>query len=110
MAAYTGVVEIQGYYYPINAGSVVSPEYNTLEIQNYKGEHYIWQYIPQRSEWIVNTDNESVIVKKFDGIVANVIIVKSDKEGRKTKRSMTVYYHNLLYGLTSQLVRLMDVS
>ncbi len=64
MAAYTGVVEIQGYYYPINAGSVVSPEYNTLEIQNYKGEHYIWQYIPQRSEWIVNTDNESVIVNR----------------------------------------------
>ena len=105
-----GVVEVQGYCYPIKAGSVVSPDNNLLEIQTHKGEHYVLQYIPKRSEWIMNTDNESVIIKKFNGIVADVIIVKVDKEGRKTKRSMAVYYHDLLYGLTPQLVKMMDAS
>ena len=57
-----GVVEIQGYYYPIKAGSIVSPDTNSLEIQTYKGEHYVLQYIPKRSEWTVNTDNVSVII------------------------------------------------
>ena len=105
-----GVVEIQGYSYPIKAGSVISPDINLLEIQTYKGEHCVLQYIPKRSEWIVNADNESVIIKKFDGIVADVIIIKKDKDGKKTKRSMAVYYHDLLYGLTHQLLKLMNVS
>lgn len=105
-----GVLEINGYYYPIKAGSVVSLDNNLLEIQTHKGEHYVLQYIPKRAEWIMNTDNESVIIKKFNGIVADVIIIKKDKDGKKTKRSMAVYYHDLLYGLTHQLLKLMNVS
>lgn len=94
-----GIVEVQGYSYPVDAGTIVSPTEETVMISDASGNHYVWTFVPQKSEWESETGNIILILERFNGVWADVLIVEKDHSGNCKKSKILVKYIDLFYDL-----------
>ena len=94
-----GIVEVQGYSYPVDAGTIVSPAEEMVMISDASGNHYIWTFVPQKSEWESETGNIILILKRFNGVFADVLLIEKDDSGNCKKSKILVKYINLFYDL-----------
>lgn len=105
-----GIIEVQGYCYPVEAGTIVAPSEETVMITESSGNQYIWVFLPQKSEWALETEKTSLVLKKFDGKYANVLFIKKDDIGKCEKKNIVVRYTNLLYDLPMQIKLYLKVA
>ena len=104
-----GDVEVRGYHYAVGAGTIVMPDNESVVITGKGGSQYTWHYISHRSEWALDADVKSIILKNFDGENADVITIKKT-ENPSRKALMTVRCNNVLYDLPKIMTRLFDAS
>ena len=98
-----GMVEVQGYSYPVEAGTMVSPSEETVTITDPRGNQYIWVFLPQKSEWALDLITQRAVLQKFDGEIANVLLSEEENIGRCHKAVVAMRYNNLLYDLHRQI-------
>ncbi len=98
-----GMVEVQGYSYPVEAGTMVSPSEETVTITDPRGNQYIWVFLPQKSEWALDLITQRAVLQKFDGEIANVLLSEEENIGRCHKAVVAMRYNNLLYDLPRQI-------
>lgn len=98
-----GMVEVQGYSYPVEAGTMVSPSEETVMITDPRGNQYIWKFITHKSEWELNLIKKRVVLKQFDGSTARVLLTEEENIGRCHKAVVAMRYNNLLYDLPRQI-------
>ena len=97
------MVEVQGYSYPVEAGTMVSPSEETVTITDPRGNQYIWVFLPQKSEWALDLITQRAVLQKFDGEIANVLLSEEENIGRCHKAVVAMRYNNLLYDLPRQI-------
>lgn len=98
-----GMVEVQGYSYPVESGTIVAPSDENVTITDPSGNQYIWTFISRKSEWKLNLLTQRVVLQKFDGAMANVLLSKDEKIGICHKTVVVMRYKNLLYDLPWQI-------
>ena len=98
-----GMVEVQGYSYPVEAGTMVSPSEETVTITDPRGNQYIWVFLPQKSEWALDLITQRAVLQKFDGEIANVLLSEEENIGICHKTVVVMRYKNLLYDLPWQI-------
>lgn len=104
-----GIVEVHGYYYPIVSGAVVFPDEKAIIITDKTGKQYKWKYISHHSEWLLNNGHENVIIRRFNGVNADIMTIYNENN-RMHKTRMIVGYRNLLYDLPQHMIRLNLIS
>ena len=98
-----GIIEVQGYCYPVEAGTIVAPSEETVMITDPRGNQYIWKFITHKSEWELNLIKKRVVLKQFDGSTARVLLTEEENIGRCHKAVVAMRYNNLLYDLPRQI-------
>ena len=101
-----GIVEVQGFKYHVKAGTIVAPSESYLIIADANGRNYIWKYVEHKSEWQLKTNRTSLILRQFDGVFADVILIEKDDIGKCEKTAKTVRYINLFLDLPKKLMNL----